>query len=119
MAKVLIVDDSLFMRGALKRILDKGPHQIAGEAGNGNDAVALYVQTRPDVVLMDVVMPDLDGVGAVKKILEKDPSAKILMTSPLAERTLVMEGLQAGAKDFVTKPFQEAEVLKAIQKLVG
>lgn len=119
MAKVLVVDDSLFMRGALRKILDKGGHQLAGEAGNGNEAVALYVQNRPDVVLMDVVMPDLDGVGAVRKIIEKDPKARILMTSPLAERTLVMEGLQAGARDFVTKPFQEAEVLKAIQKLVG
>ena len=106
MAKVLIVDDAAFMRMMIKDILEKGGFEIVGEANNGIKAVELFKKEKPDVVTMDITMPDMDGIEAVKAIKEFDPAAKIIMCSAMGQQTMVMDAIKAGAKDFIVKPFQ-------------
>lgn len=121
MAKVLIVDDALFMRKMLSDILKKEGFEICAEAENGKDAIDKYQQLRPDVVTMDIVMPkvdDIDGIGAVKEIVKGDPKARIIMVSAMGQHSLVVEAIQAGAKDFVTKPFQPSRVVEAINRIL-
>ncbi|MBU5483083.1 response regulator [Clostridium sp. MSJ-11] len=119
MAKVLIVDDAAFMRMMIKDILEKNGYEVIGEASNGIKAVELYKKERPDVVTMDITMPDMDGIQAVKEIKAMDPSAKIVMCSAMGQQTMVMDAIKAGAKDFIVKPFQSDRVLEAIKKVVG
>jgi two-component system chemotaxis response regulator CheY len=114
--KVLIVDDTKFMRNILASILKKKDLEIAGEAVNGADAIEKYRQLRPDLVTMDIIMPEVDGIQAVKEILKFDPDAKILMCSAMGQQALVIEAIQAGAKDFVIKPFQPTRVLEAVDR---
>ncbi len=116
MKKVLIVDDTKFMRNILASILKKKDLEIAGEAVNGADAIEKYRQLRPDLVTMDIIMPEVDGIQAVKEILKFDPDAKILMCSAMGQQALVIEAIQAGAKDFVIKPFQPTRVLEAVDR---
>ena len=121
MAKVMIVDDALFMRKMLSDILKKEGFEICAEAENGKDAIAKYQQLKPDVLTMDIVMPkvdDIDGIGAVKEIIKLDPKAKIIMVSAMGQHSLVVEAIQAGAKDFVTKPFQPSRVVEAINRIL-
>lgn len=115
MAKVLIVDDAAFMRMMIKDILEKNGFEIVGEASNGIKAVELYKKENPDVVTMDITMPDMDGIEAVKAIREYNPSAKIVMCSAMGQQTMVMDAIKAGAKDFIVKPFQPDRVLEAIK----
>lgn len=117
MAKVLITDDTLFMRVALKGILGANGFEDIIEAANGEEAVAQYATHRPDVVLMDITMPVMDGITATKKICELDPDAKVVMCTALGQKELVMEAVQAGAKDFIVKPFQSDRVLDAVRRL--
>ncbi|KZL94049.1 response regulator [Clostridium magnum] len=119
MAKVLIVDDAAFMRMMIKDILEKNGFQVVGEANNGIKAVELYKKERPDVVTMDITMPDMDGIDAVKEIKAFDPAAKIIMCSAMGQQTMVMDAIKAGARDFIVKPFQPDRVLEAIKKVVG
>ncbi|QGU95048.1 response regulator [Clostridium bovifaecis] len=119
MAKVLIVDDAAFMRMMIKDILEKNGYQIVGEASNGIKAVELYKSERPDVVTMDITMPDMDGIEAVKAIKAFDPAAKIIMCSAMGQQTMVMDAIRSGARDFIVKPFQAERVLEAIRKAVG
>ncbi|KAJ53492.1 two-component system chemotaxis response regulator CheY [Clostridium tetanomorphum] len=119
MAKVLIVDDAAFMRMMIKDILEKNGFEVIGEANNGLKAVELYKKERPDVVTMDITMPDMDGIQAVKEIKAMDPGAKIIMCSAMGQQTMVMDAIKAGAKDFIVKPFQPDRVLEAIKKVVG
>lgn len=123
MASVLVVDDALFMRRMLSDILKKEGIEICGEAENGKEAVEKYQQLKPDLVTMDIVMPkieEIDGIGAVKEIMKVDPQAKIIMVSAMGQHSLVVEAIQAGAKDFVTKPFQPSRVVEAVKRaLVG
>ncbi|NEZ45856.1 response regulator [Clostridium niameyense] len=119
MAKVLIVDDAAFMRMMIKDILEKNGFEIVGEASNGIKAVEIYKKENPDVVTMDITMPDMDGIEAVKAIREYNPSAKIIMCSAMGQQTMVMDAIKAGAKDFIVKPFQPDRVLEAIKKVVG
>ncbi|WP_252231550.1 response regulator [Clostridium sp. ZBS15] len=119
MAKVLIVDDAAFMRMMIKDILEKNDFEIVGEASNGAVAVEMYKKDKPDVVTMDITMPDVDGIEAVKQIKEFDPSAKIIMCSAMGQQSMVMEAIRAGAKDFIVKPFQADRVLEAIKKVLG
>ncbi|MFC1592419.1 response regulator [Candidatus Omnitrophota bacterium] len=122
MAKVLIVDDALFMRKMLSDILKKEGIEICGEAENGKEAVDKYQQLKPDMVTMDIVMPkmeEIDGVAAVKEIMKMDPQAKIIMVSAMGQHSLVVEAIQAGAKDFVTKPFQPSRVIEAVKRVLG
>jgi two-component system chemotaxis response regulator CheY len=119
MTKVLIVDDATFMRMMVKDILEKNGYQVVGEAPNGIKAVELYKSEKPDVVTMDITMPEMDGIEAVKAIKAFDPAAKIVMCSAMGQQSMVMDAIRAGAKDFIVKPFQADRVLEAIKKVVG
>jgi two-component system chemotaxis response regulator CheY len=119
MAKILIVDDAAFMRMMIKDILEKNDFQVVGEANNGIKAVELYKKEKPDVVTMDITMPDMDGIEAVKAIKAFDPAAKIIMCSAMGQQTMVMDAIKAGARDFIVKPFQPDRVLEAIKKVIG
>jgi two-component system chemotaxis response regulator CheY len=119
MAKILIVDDAAFMRMMIKDILEKNGFEVVGEANNGIKAVELYKKEKPDIVTMDITMPDMDGIEAVKAIKAFDPAAKIIMCSAMGQQTMVMDAIKAGARDFIVKPFQPDRVLEAIRKVVG
>ena len=119
MSKVLIVDDAAFMRMMIKDILEKNGYEVVGEASNGLKAVELYKSEKPDVVTMDITMPDMDGIEAVKAIREFDPAAKIIMCSAMGQQTMVMDAIKSGAKDFIVKPFQSDRVLEAVKKVIG
>jgi two-component system chemotaxis response regulator CheY len=114
--KVLVVDDTKFMRDILKGILKKKDLEVVGEAGNGREAVEKYKELKPDLVTMDIIMPEMDGIEAVKNIVAFDSSAKILMCSAMGQQALVIEAIQAGARDFVIKPFQPTRVLEAVDR---
>jgi two-component system chemotaxis response regulator CheY len=118
-SRVLIVDDAAFMRMMIKDILEKNGFQIVGEANNGIKAVELYKKEKPDIVTMDITMPDMDGIEAVKEIRAFDPAAKVVMCSAMGQQTMVMDAIRAGARDFIVKPFQPDRVLEAIRKVVG
>lgn len=117
--KVLIVDDAAFMRMMIKDILSKNGYEIAGEAENGLKAVDKYKELAPDLVLMDITMPEMNGIDAVKTIKAFDPGAKIVMCSAMGQQAMVIESIQAGARDFIVKPFQADRVLEAVRKVVG
>ena len=120
MAKnILICDDAAFMRMMIKDILTKNGYNIAGEAENGAKAVEKYEETKPDLVLMDITMPEMDGIQALKKIKEKDPNACVIMCSAMGQQAMVIEAIQSGAKDFIVKPFQAERVLEAVKKVIG
>ena len=119
MAKIMVVDDAAFMRMMLKDILTKGGYEVVGEAENGLKAVDKYKELTPDLVLMDITMPELDGIGAVRQIKGIDPNAKIIMCSAMGQQAMVLESIQAGAKDFIVKPFQADRILEAVSKAVG
>ena len=117
--RVLIVDDAAFMRMMIKDILSKNGYEIAGEAENGLKAIDKYKELTPDLVLMDITMPEMDGIQAVKNIKAIDPNAKIVMCSAMGQQAMVIESIQAGARDFIVKPFQQERVLEAVRKVVG
>jgi two-component system chemotaxis response regulator CheY len=117
--RILICDDAIFMRTMIADILTGAGYEIAGEAESGLQAVERYKTIKPDLVTMDIVMPDMGGIDAVKAIVAIDPGAKILMCSAMGQQSLVVEAIQAGAKDFVVKPFQPARVLEAVQRVLG
>ena len=119
MARIMVVDDAAFMRMMLKDILTKGGYEVVGEAENGLKAVDKYKELTPDLVLMDITMPELDGIGAVRQIKGIDPNAKIIMCSAMGQQAMVLESIQAGAKDFIVKPFQADRILEAVSKAVG
>ena len=120
MAKnILICDDAAFMRMMIKDILTKNGYEIAGEAENGQKAVEKYNETKTDLVLMDITMPEMDGIQALKKIKEGDPNACVIMCSAMGQQAMVIEAIQSGAKDFIVKPFQAERVLEAVKKVVG
>ncbi len=114
--RILIADDTAFMRLTLRRLLEQNGHQVVGEAEDGADAVQQYAQLKPDVVTMDITMPNMDGLAALKAILKLDPAAKIVMCSAMGQQPLVVEALEAGAKDFIIKPFQPSKVIEAVEK---
>ncbi|MFD3157532.1 response regulator [Haloimpatiens sp. FM7330] len=118
-AKVLIVDDAAFMRMMIKDILEKNGFEVVGEANNGIQAVELYKKFEPDIVTMDITMPDMDGIEAVKAIKQINASAKVIMCSAMGQQTMVMDAIKAGARDFIVKPFQADRVLEAIKKVLG
>lgn len=120
MAKsILICDDAAFMRMMIKDILSKNGYNVVGEAENGVKAFEKYNELKPDLVLMDITMPELDGIGALKKIKGADPNALVIMCSAMGQQAMVIESIQAGAKDFIVKPFQADRVLEAVKKVVG
>lgn len=117
--RVLVVDDAAFMRMMIKDILSKNGYEVAGEAENGRRAVEKYKELSPDLVLMDITMPEMSGIEAVKKIRSIDSSAKIVMCSAMGQQAMVIECIQAGARDFIVKPFQADRVLEAVRRVVG
>ncbi|WP_297536021.1 response regulator [Thermococcus sp.] len=119
MARILVVDDAAFMRMLLKKILVQGGHQVVGEASNGREAVEKYKELRPDLVTMDIVMPEMDGITAVKEIKKIDPNAKIVMITAVGQEAKVMEALKAGASGYIVKPFQAQKVLEEINRVLS
>ncbi|NSW82420.1 MAG: response regulator [Syntrophothermus sp.] len=120
MAKtVLVVDDAAFMRMMIKDILTKNGYAVVGEAENGLVALEKYKELNPDLVTMDITMPEMDGITAVREIRKIDPGAKIIMCSAMGQQAMVIDAIQAGARDFVVKPFQPERVVEAISKAIG
>jgi len=120
MAKsILICDDAAFMRMMIKDVLSKNGYIIAGEAENGAKAIEKYNETKPDLVMMDITMPEMNGIDALKKIKANDPNANVIMCSAMGQQAMVIESIQAGAKDFIVKPFQGERVLEAVKKVIG
>jgi two-component system chemotaxis response regulator CheY len=117
--RILIVDDAAFMRMMLKDILTKNGYVVVGEAENGIVAVEKYKELRPDLVTMDITMPEKDGITALKEIRSIDADAKVIMCSAMGQQAMVIDSIQAGAKDFIVKPFQPDRVLEAVAKVVG
>ena len=117
--RVLIVDDAAFMRMMIKNIITKYGYEVAGEAENGKQAVALYAELKPDLVTMDITMPEMDGIESVKAIRSLDQNANIIMISAMGQQAMVMDAIQAGAKDFIVKPFQQERVLQAIERVLN
>ncbi|MFO7265667.1 MAG: response regulator [Limnochordales bacterium] len=117
MALVLIVDDAQFMRMRLNKLLTEAGHQVV-EAANGREALEQYARHKPDVVLMDITMPEMDGLTALKELKKLDPGAKVVMCSALGQQSAVLEAIKSGASDFVVKPFEPERVLQAVGKLV-
>jgi two-component system, chemotaxis family, chemotaxis protein CheY len=118
MARILIIDDAKFMRVTLTSILKK-EHDIVGEGENGLEAVQLYEQLQPDLVTMDITMPEMNGLDAVKEIKKKYPDAKIIMCSAMGQQKMVLEAIEMGAKDFIVKPFDEVRVLEAVNRVLS
>jgi Chemotaxis response regulator containing a CheY-like receiver domain and a methylesterase domain len=119
MAKVLVVDDAAFMRMMIKDILVKGGHEVVGEAENGKVAVQKYQELMPDIVTMDITMPEMEGIEALRQIRMQHPAAKVIMCSAMGQQGMVVQAIQAGAKDFVVKPFQSDRVLESLAKALG
>ena len=117
--RVLVVDDAAFMRMMVKDILSKNGYEVVGEAENGAKALEKYQELKPDLTTMDITMPEMDGISAVKEIRKIDPNAKIVMCSAMGQHPMVIEAIQAGARDFIVKPFQADRVLEAVRKAVG
>lgn len=116
--RVLIVDDAAFMRMMLKDILTKNGYDVCGEAGNGNEALEKYKELKPDLVTLDITMPEKDGISALKDIRAFDSNAKCVMCSAMGQQAMVIEAIQSGAKDFIVKPFQADRVLESIRKVL-
>lgn len=119
MARVLVVDDAAFMRKMLGDVLVGGGHEVSGEAGDGTDAVRMYQELRPDLVTMDITMPEKDGLEALREIIEIDPAARVIMCSALGQEARVLESVKLGARDFVVKPFSPGSVLTAVEKALA
>lgn len=118
MAKtVLITDDTAFMRMTLRNVIEKNGYDVVGEAGDGEQAVELYKELRPDMVTMDITMPKMDGITAIKEIMKIDPEAKIIVCSAMGQKPMVIEALSAGAKDFLVKPFDAERVVESLRKI--
>lgn len=120
MAKnILICDDAAFMRMMIKDILTKNGYNVAGEAENGLKAIEKYNELKPDLVVMDITMPEMNGIEALKKIKSTDPSANVIMCSAMGQQAMVIEAIQSGAKDFIVKPFNPDRVIEAIKKVIS
>jgi len=116
---ILVVDDAAFMRMMIKDVLTKNGFEVVGEAENGAKAIEKYKELQPTLTIMDITMPEIDGIQAVKEIKKIDPNAKIIMCSAMGQQAMVIEAIQAGAKDFIVKPFQADRVIEAVKKVIG
>ncbi|WP_338452058.1 response regulator [Niallia oryzisoli] len=117
--RILVVDDAAFMRMMIKDILTKNGYEVVGEAADGQQAVEKYRELHPDLVTMDITMPEMDGITALKEIRKINPNSKVIMCSAMGQQAMVIDAIQAGAKDFVVKPFQADRVLEAISKTLS
>ncbi|RZN73695.1 MAG: response regulator [Candidatus Methanolliviera hydrocarbonicum] len=119
MARVLIVDDSAFMRNLLKNVLFKGNLDTVGEATDGEDAITKYKELKPDLVTMDIIMPNKDGIAALKEIRRSDQNAKVIMVTAVGQEKLVKSAIKFGAKGYIVKPFQAPKVIEEVKKVLG
>ncbi len=119
MARVLVVDDAAFMRKMVGDALATGGHEVVGEAGNGVEAIARFQELKPDLMTLDITMPEKDGLAALAEIVAADPSARVVMCSALGQESKVLEAIKLGAKDFIVKPFQPARVIEAVGKALA
>jgi two-component system, chemotaxis family, chemotaxis protein CheY len=117
--RVLICDDAIFMRTMIADILKQAGFDVIGEAETGAQAVTRFRELRPDLVTMDIVMPDMGGIDAVREIVREAPEARILMCSAMGQQALVIEAIQAGARDFVIKPFQPSRLIEAVKRVLA
>jgi two-component system chemotaxis response regulator CheY len=117
--KVLVVDDAIFMRNMIKDIFAAGGFEIVGEAANGLEAVEKFKELKPDITTMDIVMPFKSGIEATREIVKHEPRAVVVMCSALGQESLVMEAIEAGASDFIVKPFKSEDVLSVVRKVLG
>jgi two-component system chemotaxis response regulator CheY len=117
--RILIVDDAAFMRMMIRDILSKNGYEVVGEAPDGAQAIERYKELKPDLITMDITMPEMDGIAALKEIKKLDGSAKVIMCSAMGQQAMVIDAIQAGAKDFIVKPFQADRVIEAIKKALG
>ncbi|WP_169083070.1 response regulator [Paenibacillus sp. PL91] len=117
--RILIVDDAAFMRMMIRDILSKNGYEVVGEAQDGAQAVEKYKELKPDLTTMDITMPEMDGISALKEIKKLDSNAKVIMCSAMGQQAMVIDAIQAGAKDFIVKPFQADRVIEAIKKTLG
>lgn len=117
--KILIVDDAAFMRMMIKDILSKNGYEVVGEANDGLQAIEKFKELKPDLVTMDITMPEMDGIAALKQIKSMDANAKVIMCSAMGQQAMVIDAIQAGAKDFIVKPFQADRVIEAISKTLS
>ena len=117
--RFLIVDDAIFMRSVLKKMLTEAHFTVVGEATNGLQAIEMAAQLKPDIVTLDITMPEMDGIDAIKKILEVSPDTKIIMCSAMGQHSKVVEAIKQGAKDFIVKPFEKTRVLQAIYNVMN
>jgi two-component system chemotaxis response regulator CheY len=118
-AKILIVDDAIFMRNMLRNIFIESGFEIIGEASNGHEAVEQYKALSPDLTTMDIVMPGKNGIEALKDIMRADPKARVIICSALGQESLIIEAIEAGARDFIIKPFKPARVIEVAQRVLG
>ena len=119
MAKIMVVDDAAFMRMMVKNALAQGGYTDVCEASDGNEAVQMYTEQQPQLVLMDITMPEMDGIQALKKIKEMDAGANVIMCSGMGQQAMVIEAIQNGAKDFIVKPFKPERILSTVDGLIG
>ncbi|OXM84679.1 response regulator [Paenibacillus rigui] len=117
--RILIVDDAAFMRMMIRDILSKNGYEVVGEANDGAQAIEKFKELKPDLTTMDITMPEMDGIAALKEIKKIDPNAKVIMCSAMGQQAMVIDAIQAGAKDFIVKPFQADRVIEAIKKTMG
>nr|WP_312524244.1 response regulator [Anaerospora sp.] len=118
LAKILICDDSAFMRMMLRRVLEENGHEVVGEAGDGEQAVQLYNEYSPDLVTMDITMPKMDGIEAVRNIHSNNSSARIVMVTAIGQQSIITAAIEAGAADFIVKPFDPVQVIATISKVL-
>ncbi|HEY8345506.1 MAG TPA: response regulator [Bacillota bacterium] len=116
--RIMLVDDAQVIRLMLTRILKDAGYEIAGEAGNGVEAVAKYGEVKPDLVTMDITMPEMSGIDAVREIIKQDPNAKIIMCSAMGQKSMVLEAIEAGAKNFIIKPFDPEKVVEVVRAVL-
>lgn len=119
MARVLVVDDAAFMRMTIKKMIESDGYTVVGEAGNGAEAVQKYMELQPDAVLLDITMPEMNGVDALKRIKEFDPKAKVIICSAMGQQAMVAQAVQSGAKDFIVKPFEKDRLVAALKRVLG
>lgn len=117
--RILVVDDAAFMRMMVKDILTKNGYEVIGEAADGRQAVEKFQELQPDLVTLDITMPEVDGIEALKKIRGLDPNARVIMCSAMGQQAMVIDAIQAGARDFIVKPFQADRVIEAVKKALG
>jgi len=117
MARILLVDDTLFMRASIRQMLEKNGHEVAGEASNGLEAITKYVETKPDLVLMDITMPEMNGIDALEQIKLQDPKAKVVMCTAMGQQSMVAQAIEKGATSFIVKPFDQDRLLKTINSI--